>query len=53
VEAYDAITHSRPSRPAYSDEEAVERLKQEAGAQFDPHVLGVFIDLLATVRRVG
>ncbi len=46
--AYDALIHERPHRPAYSPVDALEIIRGRAGQQFDPevvaaleHVLGV------------
>src|SRR5215211_6042646 len=36
VDAYDAIIHDRPYRPARSIPEDLEEIKREAGMQFDP-----------------
>lgn len=47
VDAFDAMTTDRPYRRALAVEEAVEELRREAGAQFDPTVVEVFTELLA------
>jgi putative two-component system response regulator len=44
VDAYDAMTSSRPYREALPEEEAVSRLRSGAGSQWDPQVVEVFID---------
>jgi len=36
VDAFDAMTSTRPYRKALPDEEALRRLKNESGTQFDP-----------------
>jgi len=46
VDAYDAMTSDRPYRPAMSREEAIEELKKNAGTQFDPRVVKVFLLVL-------
>lgn len=48
ADAYDAMLSPRPYRPALEPEEAQENLRQGAGAQWDPHLIDVF---LAAVRR--
>lgn len=46
VDAYDAMTTSRPYRSAISKEEAIKELKKFKGKQFDPHIADLFIDVL-------
>ncbi len=46
VDAYDAMTSDRPYRPAMSREDAIEELKKNAGTQFDPRVVKVFLSVL-------
>lgn len=42
VDAYVAMTEQRPYRPARSHQEALEELRRQAGAQFDPQVVDAF-----------
>lgn len=46
VDAFDAMTADRPYRKALSISEAVNRLKKDIGAQFDPRICAVWIQLL-------
>ena len=46
VDAWDALTTERPYRPTGSVEEALERLRDERGMQFDPQVLDAFLDAI-------
>ena len=46
VDAFDAMTCERPYRRAYSLEEAVVELRNEAGAQFDPNLVELFCALI-------
>lgn len=50
VDAFEAMTSNRPYRKALPVEEAIRRLEQGAGSQFDPHVTRVFVRL---VRAAG
>jgi len=49
VDAFDAMTCERPYRAAKSREEALDELRREAGAQFDPSV----VDLLCSLAESG
>ena len=43
VDAFDAMTSERPYRRAKSHEEAIQEIVNQAGTQFDPKVVGVFL----------
>jgi diguanylate cyclase (GGDEF)-like protein/PAS domain S-box-containing protein len=43
VDAYDAMTRDRPYRKAMTKKDAIDELKRNAGTQFDPVLVGVFI----------
>ena len=43
ADAYDAMTSSRPYRPAFSHREAVQRICEASGTQFDPAVVDAFM----------
>ncbi|PYQ68260.1 MAG: hypothetical protein DMF53_00460 [Acidobacteria bacterium] len=47
VDAFDAMTTTRPYREALSMEEAASVLRRERGRQFDPLVVDAFLDSLA------
>ncbi|MDP9022037.1 MAG: HD domain-containing protein [Actinomycetota bacterium] len=51
-DAFDAMVHDRPYRPAMSVEEAVEELRAGAGAQFDPEVVAGFLEILDRIVAV-
>ncbi|MDR3553032.1 MAG: HD domain-containing phosphohydrolase, partial [Clostridia bacterium] len=46
VDSFDVMTHSRPYKEAYSLEYATGDLKKNAGKQFDPELVVVFLKLL-------
>jgi HD-GYP domain-containing protein (c-di-GMP phosphodiesterase class II) len=45
-DAYEAMTHDRPYRPALSPESARQELRVNAGRQFDPRVVEALIQVL-------
>lgn len=47
IDAYDAMTSRRPYRPAHSAKEAIDELKEKAGAQFDGKVVEAFLKVLS------
>lgn len=44
VDAYEAMTESRPYRQAFSKEMAIEELRKNSGTQFDEEIVDVFIE---------
>jgi HD-GYP domain-containing protein (c-di-GMP phosphodiesterase class II) len=46
-DAYDAMTHERPYRPARPDAEALAELRLGAGVRYDPTLVAVFATLVA------
>jgi len=46
VDVYDALRSDRPYRPAWSEEEVRQYIRQEAGHHFDPQVVEMFMRLL-------
>jgi len=47
ADAYEAMVAGRPYRAAISHEAALAELERQAGVQFDPEVVGLFISLFA------
>ena len=46
ADAFDAMTHDRPYRPAFPTAYALEEVRQQAGRQFDPDLTEPFIACL-------
>jgi PAS domain S-box-containing protein/putative nucleotidyltransferase with HDIG domain len=46
TDAYDAMTSDRPYSPAKTHEEALAELRRNAGTQFDPGIVELFIQVL-------
>ncbi len=49
-DAYEAMTSTRPFRPAHAHEEACRELRRGAGTQFDPRVVSALLDVLGSRR---
>lgn len=47
ADAYDAMTADRPYRTALSKEQVIEELRKNAGTQFDPEMVGIFLSILS------
>ena len=52
VDAYEAMTSDRAYRRALPQKEALERLKRGAGSQFDPRIVGAFVQQIRK-RQLG
>ena len=52
TDGFDAMTTDRAYRQAFSPFEALQRLKDAAGTQFDPHVVACFIELIESGYKV-
>lgn len=51
VDAYDAMTSDRPYRKAMSKGEALEELQRCSGAQFDPDLVKIFLDMMEEIGQ--
>ena len=43
VDTFDVITHDRPYKKSFSEQEALHEIKRCGGTQFDPHIVDAFI----------
>ncbi len=50
VDGFEAMTSKRAYRPAFSPEEALERLEQNGGTQYDPELVRVWVRLVREGR---
>ena len=50
ADVYDALTHMRSYKKAWTHERAVEEITRLGGIQFDPDLLGPFIGVLERYR---
>ena len=51
VDAFDAMTHDRPYRPALTLEQALDEIRRGAGSQFDPDLARLFVNEVASVGQ--
>lgn len=47
VDVFDALTHERPYKRAWTVAEAMKQMRADRGRHFDPEVLDAFVDLVA------
>ena len=52
VDVYDALTHVRCYKPAWSEEDAIIEMQRLSGTHFDPDLLELFINNLPIMRRI-
>jgi putative two-component system response regulator len=52
VDVYDALVSERPYKEAFSDEEVVNIIKDEAGKHFDPNIAKVFLDIIGKIKEI-
>ncbi len=53
VDVWDALRSDRPYRKAWDDARALEHIREQAGSQFDPEVVGKFLDLIEEFPQSG
>ena len=52
LDVYDALTHDRCYKPAWPEEKAVAVIEEEAGTHFEPDLVRLFVDNIATMRAI-
>jgi hypothetical protein len=53
VESYAAMLQERPTRPALTQEEALNTLKENWGMRYDPDVVKAFVEIVENEIRTG
>jgi putative two-component system response regulator len=51
TDVYDALTHKRPYKQAWSEESALTEILAGRGTQFDPELTDLFLALVSRLRR--
>jgi putative two-component system response regulator len=51
ADVFDALTHDRPHRAAWSSHEALEEITRLKGTQLDPHLIDLFVEMIVRLRR--
>ncbi len=51
VDVFDALTHARPYKPAWSQEDALAEIERQSGRHFDPAVLEAFLHVIGTGKE--
>ncbi len=52
ADTFDAMTSSRPYRPALSREFAIEEIRKNAITQFDPQIVATFLEVMEEAHKV-
>ncbi len=52
VDVWDALTHERCYKPAFTYEKSLELMKQGRGTRFDPDILDAFVEALPRIREI-
>jgi putative two-component system response regulator len=53
ADVYDALTHARPYKQAWSVDEALAEIERQRGLQFDPRVVDAFWSIMAPRRAAA
>lgn len=52
ADVFDALTTARPYKEAWSTDQAVELIQQNAGTHFDPALVSTFVEALDEVLEI-
>ncbi len=53
VDVWDALRSARPYRPAWSAEQTLNHLREQAGKQFDPRVVSAFVEISGDLEQIS
>ena len=53
VDVYDALSHDRVYRPAFSEPDVISMMLEGDGTHFDPHLLECFLAVLPEIRTIS
>ncbi|HYW79958.1 MAG TPA: HD domain-containing phosphohydrolase [Thermoguttaceae bacterium] len=53
IDVYDALTHDRVYRPAFSEDETLEMMRKGIGTHFDPSLLAIFFTVHDEIRDIA
>ncbi len=53
TDVFDALTSERPYKKAWTIQTALERIKEDAGSHFDPHLVDVFIGISERIIEIN
>ncbi len=53
ADVFDALTHDRPYKSAWSFEQALAEIERSSGSQFDPRVVAAFLALRADLQTLN
>jgi len=51
ADVFDALTHKRPYKPAWTVDDAVAEIERLKGRQFEPHLTDLFVVLISRLRQ--
>ena len=52
ADVYDALSSARAYKEAWSEADVLETIKKEAGAQFDPEIVDIFLSRIELLRAI-